>query len=213
MKQILLGLFAFVLTASPVRADEAKDIRKTIEGIVTSSLEVLKDKTLSVDARKKKVVDIVEPVFDFQLIAKLTLGRKHWPKLSKDQQREFTDLFVKSVRDSYADKMDLLTDETVDFQDPKPTEKGKYSMLTFVNSKGDRHEMLYRVYKQGADWKIYDVEIAGISLVKSYGNQYDQFLQNGTVENLMTKLKQKAIGPPVELQSKDKKPQAEPPKK
>lgn len=214
MNKILSAALAAALAASPASAStEVKDIRKTIEGIVNPSLEVLKDKSLTVDQRKKKVVDIVSPVFDFPLIAKLTLGRKHWPKLTKEQQKEFTDLFVKSIRDSYADKMDLLTDETIDFQDPKPTEKGKYAMLTYVNSKGDRHEMLYRVYKQGNNWKVYDVEIAGISLVRSYGNQYDQFLQNASVEELMQKLKQRALGPPVELKSKETKPQSEPPKK
>ena len=200
-----IWLLVFSLLAQPaVYANDARKVRKTVEGFVNPALAVLKDKALDKETRKKKVADIVTSVFDFALIAKLTLGRAHWSKFDKAQQKEFTDLFVKSLQDSYADKMDLLTDEKVEFNDPEPAEKGKFEMLTFILSKGDRHKMLYRLYKQESDWKVYDVEISGISLVKSYGAQYDQFLQNGTPAGLIKKLKEKALEPPPELASQDK---------
>lgn len=193
-----------LLLAAPARADDAKAVRALIEPSVGQALKALKDKSLDRQARKKKVLAIVDPVFDFPLIAKLTLGRKNWPKFDPEQQKRFTELFVRFVQDSYYDKVDLLTDEAVEFREPQPAEKGKWQMMTEVLSKGDRHLMLYKVYKKDDAWKIYDIELAGISLVKSYGAQYDQFLEKNSVEDLLKKLADKSLEQPAELKRKDK---------
>lgn len=190
--------------APAARAADAEDVRAVIETTVNAALATLKDKSLDKEGRRKKVLDIVSPVFDFALVAKLTLGRVHWPKLDKGQQKEYTDLFVKMLQDSYIEKVDLLTDESVEFGVPAAAEKGKYEMMTEVLSKGDRHKMLYRLYKKGTAWMIYDVEIEGVSLLKSYSAQYDQFLQKNTVKDLLKRLREKSLAQPAELEAKEK---------
>ena len=47
------------------------------------------------------------PVFDFPLMAKLTLGRKHWPGMTKEQQAKFTELFINLLKESYLEKISL----------------------------------------------------------------------------------------------------------
>ena len=40
-------------------------------------------------------------------------------------------------------------------------------------------------------WLVYDLEIQDISIIKSYQSQFDSFLQTGTVEGLLQKMKEK----------------------
>ncbi|MFA6316268.1 MAG: ABC transporter substrate-binding protein [Elusimicrobiota bacterium] len=197
-------LSAAPASAAPALAD-AKEVRSVVESTVNSVLEVLKDKGLSKDVRKKKVLDVIDPVFDLALMGKLTLGRGHWGKLDEGQKKEFASLFIATIKDSYYEKIDLFTDETVDFDDPVPGEPGKWQMLTRINSKGQRYGLLYKLYKDKGKggWKVYDVEIEGISLIRSYGAQYDQFLQKGTVPGLLAKMKQKDT--PGDLKAATKK--------
>ncbi|MBI4055215.1 MAG: ABC transporter substrate-binding protein [Elusimicrobia bacterium] len=201
MKIFLSVLLSLTALSAPAQTDDAKEVRGLIERSASAVLDVLKDKASDRETRKRKIGEIADPLFDFPLMAKLTLGRKHWPGLTPAQQKEFTDLFVKTLQDSYFDKVDLLSDETVEFEDPAPTEKGKYQMLVYVLSKSERHKMLYKLYKKGPIWKVYDVEIEGISLIKSYGSQYDQFLQNGSVSDLLKKLREKSLEQPGELKA------------
>ena len=53
------------------------------------------------------------PMLDFELMAKLTLGKKVWKKLSKAKRAEFTKLYVKRMENSYSSKVDAYTDEQV----------------------------------------------------------------------------------------------------
>jgi len=79
---------------------------------------------------------------------------------------------------------------------------GKFSMMTHILSKGQRYEMLYKIYKKENELKVYDVELEGISIVKSYSSQYDQFLRKGTPKELLEKMREKSVGEPKELEKK-----------
>jgi phospholipid transport system substrate-binding protein len=44
------------------------------------------------------------------------------------------------------------------------------------------------MYKSKNNWKIYDVEIEGISIISTYRSQFDQVLSKGTIDELLQKL-------------------------
>ena len=37
-------------------------------------------------------------------------------------------------------------------------------------------------------WKIYDVEIEGVSVLLTYRSQFNDILKNGTIEDLLSRL-------------------------
>jgi phospholipid transport system substrate-binding protein len=141
------------------------------------------------DQQKKneQLVEIVTPIFDFHLMAKLSLGRKHWPGLSEEKQNEFTDLFVKRLRASYLEKLSLYTDEKVFFNEPVQN-KSKVRIPTQLISNNNSISMIYKLYKSKNDWKIYDIEIEGVSIISTYRSQFDQVLSKGTIDELMQRL-------------------------
>lgn len=206
---IFLPLYLFVSLQNSFSAD-SKVVDQLIRSSVNAVLNILRDKGLKKETKKERVMSVVNKVFDMPLMAKLVLGRKYWPKFSEKEKKEFTDLFVKSLQDSYFDKMDNLTDEYVEF-DPPVRKDDKFSMASYINSKGKRYEICYKLYRkkdssaESADsWKVYDVEIEEISFVKSYSAQYDQFLQTNSVRQLLDTMREKSLDIPKELKAKDK---------
>lgn len=203
MKNILAGVLAIFLLFQTVSADDKGAVDTLIRGSVNKALDILKDKKLDKETKRKQVRTVVDSSFDIPLMAKLVLGRKHWPKFSETQRKEFTDLFVKAVQDSYFDKVDLLSNEYVEFD--KPVSAGdKFQMASYLIAKEKRYKMLFKLYRKQDSWLIYDVEIEGISFVRSYGGQYDQYLQNNPVKDLLAQLREKTMGVPEELKSKEK---------
>ena len=205
---ILSGSGAPAAAAAPAKKSPApKAVEAVVKDTVNSVLEILKDKGTEREGKKDRVMAVVDPVFDFQLMAKLVLGRKHWTAFSSGQRKEFSDLFVKQLRDSYFEKVDILTDEKVEFEKPSEKGKRKAEMLTYIVSKDERYAMLYKLYRDAdeKDWKVYDVEIEGISLVKSYGAQYDQFLSESSPKELLEKMRTKTLAPPKDLEEKAQK--------
>lgn len=197
------ALLAFSLTVPAAAADAAaadlKPVRTLVETSVDRVMKILKDKAIGREEKKTRVMDVGESLFDMGLMSKLVLGRQHWPKFDVPQQKEFTDLFVKQLQDSYFEKVDLLTDESVEFKDPVLQKDGKVQMLTHILSKNERYEMIYKLYKKGEAWRAYDVEIEGISLVKAYGAQYDEYLRKAGPADLLLKLRTSPFERPKDL--------------
>lgn len=53
-------------------------------------------------------------------------------------------------------------------------------------------EVNYRMVNLNSDWKVYDVLIAGISLVQNYRTSFtNQVSQTGSLEQLITELSQR----------------------
>jgi phospholipid transport system substrate-binding protein len=181
---ILLSLLMVCLPASAADSASAEAVLKQNLGAVFG---VLQKEGLTQEAKNKEVVDLVSPMFDFPLMAKLTLGRKYWSGLTDEQQERFTRLFVHRLRTSYLDRLTLYTDEKVVYEAPVENNR-KVQIPTYVVSKDKKISILYKFYGSEAGWKIYDLEIQGVSIIRSYRAQFGQILQSGTFEDLLAKM-------------------------
>ncbi|MEK7743548.1 MAG: ABC transporter substrate-binding protein [Elusimicrobiota bacterium] len=200
MNRLPLVALTLILAGASTRAQDKKASgaltgdQKAVDALVRDTVErvmaVLKTKETAQADKKDQVIKIIDPIIDMSLMAKLTLGRNHWPKLDEKQRKEFTDLFKEQLKTSYFEKLDLLTDEKVEYNEPVEKDK-KFQMLTYILSKGQRVGMAYKLYKDKDAWKVYDLEIEGVSIVKSYGSQYEEFLRDNPFGALLKKMRQK----------------------
>lgn len=189
MKYLSLSIVGLLFVCQPVLADDLTDVEKLLKESVDAFVSVLQNENLNQQDRDNRIIEVVNEVFDFQIMAKLSLGKKYWPSLSKEQKGAFTDLFMKRLRESYLDKLDLYGDEKVVYEKPKHVKK-KIHMPTYLISKDKKFSMLYKFYKSKKGWKIYDIEIEGVSIIQTYRSQFDGVLRDGTIDSLLEKLKQ-----------------------
>jgi phospholipid transport system substrate-binding protein len=124
-------------------------------------------------------------------MARLSLGKKHWPELSQEKKERFTELFIKRLKASYLINFTLYTDEKL-FYEPTVQVKKKIHAPTYLVSKDKKISILYKFYKAEKNWKIYDLEIQGVSIIRSYRSQFSGILENGTVDDLLLKLENPA---------------------
>jgi phospholipid transport system substrate-binding protein len=191
MKVFLCTVFSLLLLIKPVLADEKSAAEDFIKRNLDAVFLVLQKKDLGPQARKNQVVEIVTPMFDFERMAKLSLGRKHWTAMPPEHRERFTELFVQRLRQSYLNKLTDYTDEKIVYESPIAVEK-KVSVPTVLISKGKEISMLYKLYPTDNTWKIYDIEIQGVSIIRSYRSQFNEILQKGTFEDLLEKMQKSA---------------------
>ena len=188
-KILFCVVFSLVFLSQAVTALEKSAAEEFLKSNLDSVFTVLQKKGLSQQARNNEVVEIVTPMFDFKLMAKLSLGKKYWPGLSQDQRERFTELFVERLRRSYLDKLTSYTDEKVIYETPVAVKK-KVHVPTQLISSGNKISMLYKLYPSSNSWKIYDIEIEGVSIIRSYRSQFNEILQKGTVDDLLQKMEE-----------------------
>lgn len=158
---------------------------------------VIQNKELDQKLKKKIINKIISPIFDSELMSKLVLGRTHWPKLTAPQHKRFTELFTERLKNSYLDKITLYKDEKVSF---KPAEQKKDTVqIPMVLISSDKEvAILYKLHKMDEAggskmneyWKIYDVEIEGVSILLTYRSQFDDILSRGGVKELFFQLEE-----------------------
>ena len=191
MKNLLIAVVILLLFSQSATADDKSEIDDLLKTNLDEVFTVLQKKNLDQQAKNKEIVDIVTPLFDFELMARLSLGKKHWSGLSQDKKERFTELFIKRLKASYLSNFTLYTDEKVSYE-PSVQVKEKIHAPTYLISKDKKISILYKFYKAQKNWKIYDLEIQGVSIIRSYRSQFNSILESGTVDDLLLKLEDPA---------------------
>ncbi|MFQ5597909.1 MAG: phospholipid-binding protein MlaC [Nitrospiria bacterium] len=187
MKSLLLSIWAVILLSFPVMADDKAEVDAFIKGKLDVVMTLLQDGSLGKEERNEKILAVITEAFDFPLMAKLTLGKKHWTGLSKKDRSRFTRLFIERLKASYMEKFDLFTDEKIVYS-PAVQVGNKVHMLTELVSGPDKFAMHYKLYKAKTGWQVYDLELEGVSLITTYRSQFNEILQGGTIDDLFAKL-------------------------
>ena len=171
-------------------ADDKESAKKILKDKLDGVLIILQSEGMEKTEKKQKLSELVEPVFDFSLMAKLTLGKKYWPGLTAEEKSRFTETFTRNLKESYLEKMMLYTDEKIGYKETVQTGK-KVHITTLLVSGDNKIEMLYKMYRSKKGWLIYDIEIQGISIITTYKSQFDQVLTKGNINDLLLELEKK----------------------
>jgi len=181
----VFSVSAFALTKSEIEPEMRNKIDKV--------LIILKDSKIHKDSKAKEIINIMDSVFDYSLMAKLSIGRT-WKELSSEQQDKFIKLFTEELKNSYVSKLDLYTDELVNILGTKEPKSNRVELQTVLVGKSDKYEINYKFYQASKDediWLIYDVELVGVSIIQTYRQQYAGYLKENSFDNLLELMKNK----------------------
>ena len=193
MKFLTYTMLILFLFLPSVYADQDTDaVKALVKEKIDQVTALIKDKSLDKKIRNDKIIALVTPILDFEFMAKLSLGRKHWKSFSKSQRKEFVDLFVTQLQDSFLEKLDLYTDEKVTYGEAKRV-KTKIEVRTLLISKDSKYDIVYKFYKskKAGQWLGYDIEIIGVSVVQTYRTQFDAAIKKDGIGGLLSKMRKK----------------------
>jgi phospholipid transport system substrate-binding protein len=187
MKKLFALLFAgFVATAAT--AQEAPDV--LVQRVTDDVLEIIrKDRDIQ-NGDTHKVIELVDkkvlPHFNFPHMTALALG-KDWRKASPQQQQQLTGEFKTLLVRTYANALTGYKNQKVVYKPLKMAPADADVLVrTEVLQPGSKPVQLdYSLEKQESGWKVYDVVVAGISLVTNYRDQFSQEVRNGGIDGLI----------------------------
>ena len=182
---IILGFWIFSTAA---RAEMPMD---TVKAGVDMVIAVAGDKTLTdSEVKRKKMRTAIGDFFDFYVLSRLTLGRD-WKNFKPDQQKEFVELYRAILENVYMGRILAYTDEKVAFSKEIMHSEKKAEVQSKVITKNLEIPIHYRMVLRNGKWKVYDVVIEGVSLVKNYRSQFGQMLVKESPEALLKSLREK----------------------
>ena len=192
---LLLGLF--VLCTPALAQEESPDvlIKRVTEDVLTI---VRQDKDIQ-SGNTKKAIALVEakvlPHFNFLHMTALAVGRD-WREATPEQKKQLAEEFKTLLVRTYSNALTGYKDQTVRYK-PTKMQNGDTDVLvrTEIVQSGNKPIALdYSLEKLPEGWKVYDVVVAGVSLVSNYRDTFAQEIRankiDGLIKMLATKNKQ-----------------------
>jgi phospholipid transport system substrate-binding protein len=192
----LFALFSGLLIALSATAQEvAPDA--LIKTVTNEVLDIVrKDKDIQ-SGNTRKAIDLVEakvlPHFNFTRMTQLALARD-WRQASAAQQKILTDEFHTLLVRTYSKALTEYKNQTIVFK-PFSAKAGETDVRVRTEIKqsgaGKNIELDYYLEKSGTAWKVYDIEVGGISLVTNYRESFATEVRNGGIDGLIKSLQAK----------------------
>ncbi len=135
------------------------------------------------------IEDRVSPNIDYRRLSMLTLG-KYWKTASQAQREQFTRNFRRLLVKTYATSLSQYTDHSIDYQLLKKAAKGGRATVRakLNSSSGVPIVVDYRLHHAGAQWKIYDLTIEGVSLAVNYRSSFKEEISRYGLDGLIQHL-------------------------
>ena len=189
LKSFVMTLSLFVLTVPVIHGGDVEDINSMVKKKVSVIFDLLGKQDIEKNERNEKIVGELNEIMDFQLAAYLSLG-KHWKKISKTQKKEFVETFQQYINNYIVEKIDLYTNQKIDIGDSKIVKKGRAELEIGILSGGETLQVNFKLRKnKKKEWRVYDVDIEGVSLITTFRSQFSGVLKNSSFEELLEKLK------------------------
>lgn len=184
--RLLLLLLVMFSSAYALQKDEIKsEMAKKIDAV----LVVLKDNNIAMEEKKKEIINIVNDTFDFDLMAKIALGKDAWNSINEAKQEEFSLVFEEKLKKSYTDKLELYNNQKVKILGLEPYNNTRLQLKTELVGKEGNYSINYNFYEKNGDWLIYDIDLIGVSIIQTYRQQFAGLLKEKSFDEMFQQFK------------------------
>jgi phospholipid transport system substrate-binding protein len=193
----LIGLMGHVATAQDAAQLGPYELVTKVAQDTLKDLDAHRSEYQKNPALVRQLVDKnMLPYFDTAYAGQLVLG-KNWRTATPEQRKRFIDAFYQSMLQNYGSALVEFTPDRLKilpFQG-KPEDKVVTVRSEVRRDNGSRVPVNYSLRKTPDGWKAYDVQIEGISYVKSFRTDFGAEIEQKGLEPVIQRLeKQVATG-------------------
>jgi phospholipid transport system substrate-binding protein len=182
--------------AAPAAPAAAASSQQPSEIVQQTAQDILKDLQANREAYRKdpsKVGALVDkyllPHFDTEYAARLVLAA-NWKTATPEQRKRFVDAFYHSLLTNYGSALTEFTADKLKVYPSKvePSDDHATVRTDIKRDNGDTFAVNYSLHKTPDGWKAYDVNIEGISYVKSYRDDFGAQIQQQGMDAVISRL-------------------------
>ena len=187
---ILFSLFVGAL--APALAAGPEDLVKSMASEVTASVRSLPPDNGGVNPQLTAIIEReLVPRFDFGRISQIAMGR-NWLKASPAEQKQITTEFSHLLIRTYSNAINNLRDMDVAVRSTRSNgSDGDVTVRTQMVGRGSPAAIDYSLSNATGSWKVYDVQVEGISLVAAYRDEFTALVSSEGVGGVIAALKKK----------------------
>lgn len=189
---LFTGMMYFLCTPA-VGAAKTPDPTEQLRPFVERIVAILTDPNLQGDEkclqRREKVKAVASERFDFNEMSKRVVGST-WRTLNDEQKKHFIGLFTKLLEHAYFGKIEDYSKQKVLFKEQR-VKDDRAQVITEIVDKDVNVTVSYIMMLDGSVWKVYDIVVEGVSLVRNYMEQFKEILRKEGYSSLVKQVEDK----------------------
>lgn len=194
----VIAAVILITSATVAQAQDDHPAQVLVETAITDMLTFLAE---NVDAAKAdpsilqaKVDEVVVPHIDFETMTRLSIG-KNWRMADEQQQVELVSEFKSLLLNTYTTAMTQYGGEEVKFERFRPESREDRAEVrsAFMQSGSSEVPVIYKLREKNG-WTIYDIEVAGLSLVNNFRQTFTDKINADGIDGLLAFLKERNQG-------------------
>ncbi len=186
----LLPLFAVAGNPSPVEL-----VKDTTSRLLTA----LKEQKSDIDRDENRLYSLISeialPHFDFNRMSRWTLG-PYWRSATPEQRERFVAQFRQLLVRTYGHTLMEYHDTKIRYLPllAAPDAQRVTVRCEAEQAGGNPIQIAYAMYLAADGWKVYDVQVEGVSLVTNYRSSFAAIIQHQGMDGLIRQLAEKNRG-------------------
>ena len=195
------ALAAWIMVAGAVAAP-AMGPRETVETAVIRVIHLTQDiepvaKSESATPRRSmdkrmEIRKIARDLFDFEEVTRRTLSR-HWAARTQEERAEFVALFTELLERSYTMRVEAYSGENITYIGEAIDANYATVRSRVVTDRRSELTLDYRLHLRDGRWRVYDLQIDGVSFISTYRSQFDRIIQAESYSALLERMRKKSF--------------------
>lgn len=194
MNKVILALGLLALLALPALGHAAtaeETLRSTLDEMLDVLEQPAKKGTPDYQKEREQLKKIISDIFAFDELSARAVGL-HWKSFSPEQKEQFIKAFSDLLGAKYLDRIQSYNNERIVLGDIRTSSRGNVEIQSLIVQSDKEIPIAYRMTETDKGWRVYDVIVEGVSLVKNYRSQFMEIMVNGKPEDLIKAVRDKA---------------------
>ena len=195
IRTVGLAIIATVaFAATPAYANAPNEVIEEAVDLLTEGLNGRRDELAADEEALREFIDgILLPRFDREFAAGAVLG-KHWRSATEEQKARFIIAFYETLLQRYADgvvEFDMTRVEIMPYRGD-PSKRTTVVKTTVRLDDGNKVPVNYTLVNRQDRWRMFDVQIEGVSYVVNFRKELDSEIRSTSLEAVIARLERDA---------------------
>ncbi len=183
------------LAVSDVIAAPVDDASKYIESVGNKAVDAISSKSLSKDAKSKKIEQLFRDNVDINWVGRFAIGR-FWRQITDDQKKRYFKVYEDFLVKHYATRFTDYTGGSFKITGLRDDGDGEFTINMQIKSDapdGDSVAVDYRVrLGNNGKFSIFDIIVEGVSMINTQRSEFTSVITNKGFDYLITQLASKS---------------------
>ena len=189
MKKIrIIFTFLICLLVNNTLAITKKDANQFVVDIGNQAIKILKIPVDDKEKRKKELQNLLQEKFDMPFIARIILGKEVFKNTSEEKFKKFSDIFEIHIVKIYSSQLGTYKGQKFTVKNTEIKKEDAFVYSSIESPDFPTTNIVWRVRDLGKGLKVIDMQVEGVSLLRTKRNDFKTVLDSQGIDGLIMTL-------------------------